>query len=156
MATRAATPRRQSARPVASPAPAPTRPDAPCRPRPGARAGERERHLLPRQGTPYVAGEAGTTRLTIPEPQSGNTATAKMKIDVGGTERQAASTRRTLAHRRLAVHRPQHSALSDQSAHKAIGSPAYLSATNPATVTEAALHGATGRVSIAPTDAARS
>ena len=78
----------------------------------------------PAKGTHYVAGEAGTTRLTIPEPQSGNTATAKMKIDVGGTERQAASTRRTLAHQRLAGHRQPRVPLHHQPRHAHRGGPA--------------------------------
>ena len=41
-----------------------------------------------------------------------------------------------------------HSALSDQSAHRVYGAPAYLSATNPSSLTEANLNGATVTVSL--------
>ena len=41
-----------------------------------------------------------------------------------------------------------HSALSSQSAHRVYGAPAYLSATNPASLTEANLNGATVTVSL--------
>ena len=46
----------------------------------------------PANGTHQVAGEAITTRLTIPELHGGNTGAARMKLDVGGRERQAAGT----------------------------------------------------------------
>ena len=78
-----------------------------------------------------------------------------MKIDVGGT---GASGGQHPTHAGSPAARSSSTstyALSDQSAHKVISNPAYLSTTNPATLTEAALHGATGRVSVAPTDAAR-
>ena len=55
-----------------------------------------------------------------------------------------------------------HSALSDQATHKVFGAPAYISATNPASLAEATLNGATvtvslgGTVPLAPTDEAPS
>ncbi len=131
----------------------------------------------PPDGTHYVADEAITTRLTLPELHSGNT--TKMKFDVGDPERQAASTtgyvyRLTQVNFSYTVTADDidtdgigiptnaivasgsswltagsafinlnNSALTNQSAHKVIGSPAYLSATNLATLTEANLNGAT-------------
>ena len=41
-----------------------------------------------------------------------------------------------------------HSALSSQSAHRVYGAPAYISATNPASLTETTLNGATVTVSL--------
>ena len=41
----------------------------------------------PANGTHYVAGEAITTRLTMPQIQSGAIRNARMKLDVGGVER---------------------------------------------------------------------
>ena len=41
-----------------------------------------------------------------------------------------------------------HSALSNQSAHRVFGAPAYISATNPASLTEATLNGTTVTVSL--------
>ena len=46
----------------------------------------------PANGIHYVAGEAITTRLTMPQIASGNVAGARMKLDIGGVERQATST----------------------------------------------------------------
>ena len=46
----------------------------------------------PANGTHYVAGEAITTRLTIPSLNSGDVQNARMKLNIGGVERQAAST----------------------------------------------------------------
>ena len=41
----------------------------------------------PANGTHYVAGEAITTRLTMPQIQSGAVRNARMKLDIGGVER---------------------------------------------------------------------
>ena len=46
----------------------------------------------PANGAHYVAGETITTRLTMPQIQSGAIASARMKLNVGGVERQATST----------------------------------------------------------------
>ena len=132
----------------------------------------------PANGTHYVAGEAITTRLTMPQIASGNVAGARMKLNVGGVERRATSTS-SYAYRLTQVNFTytvvaadvdadgislpansiiisgaswakvaggsvnfNHSALSSQSAHRVYGAPAYLSATNPASLTEANLNGA--------------
>ena len=138
----------------------------------------------PANGTHYVAGEAITTRLTLPQIASGNVAGARMKLNVGGVERRATSTS-TYAYRLTQVNFTytvvaadvdadgitlpansiiisgaswakvgggflnfNHSALSSQSAHRVYGAPAYISATNPSSLTEANLNGATVTVSL--------
>ena len=118
----------------------------------------------------------------MPQIQSGAIRNARMKLDIGGVERQAASTS-SYAYRLTQVNFTytvvaadvdadgislpansiiggqwqrvgggflnfSHSALSNQSAHRVFGTPAYLSATNPASLTEATLNGATVTVSL--------
>ena len=133
----------------------------------------------PTNGTHYVAGEAITTRLTTPPLFGGATHQARMKLDIGGRERQATSTTglttrmtqvnfsytvvaddvdtdgigipansintqgsiwRTAG---FGVANLSHSAVASPSAHKVIGSTAYISATRPSPLTEGALNNAT-------------
>ena len=119
----------------------------------------------------------------MPQIQSGAIRLARMKLDIGGVERQAASTS-SYAYRLTQINFTytvvaadvdadgiaipansiigsdnwskvgggfvdrSHGALSDQSAHRVFGAPAYISATNPASLTEANLNGATVTVSL--------
>ncbi len=138
----------------------------------------------PNNGAYYVAGEAITTRITIPPLVAGNPLNARMRLNIGGTERMAASTDGFISNRRsinfsytvtaadldtdgisipansisgsawrtrvggtvFFINR-NHGALLNQSAHKVIGSPAYISA-NPAPLTDANLNGATLTVTL--------
>ena len=138
----------------------------------------------PNNGAYYVAGEAITTRITIPPLAAGNPLNARMRLNIGGTERMAAGTDAYSVNRRsinfsytvtaadldtdgisipansisgsawrtqvsgpITFINRNHGALSNQSAHKVIGSPAYISA-NPAPLTDANLNGATLTVTL--------
>ncbi len=46
----------------------------------------------PANGTYYVTGETITTRLSVPQLGGGNVQAVKMRLNIGGTTREAAST----------------------------------------------------------------
>ena len=138
----------------------------------------------PANGAYYTTGETITTRLSIPELNAGNVGSARMRLNIGGTTREAASTS-TYSFRLRQVNfsytvvaadvdadgisipagaivganrwvtrnnrviNLNNAALPNQGAHKVFGgSGAYVSATNPASLTESALNGATVTVTL--------
>ena len=103
----------------------------------------------PANGTHYVAGEAITTRLTMPQIASGAIRNARMKLDIGGIAIPANSViSGSWSKIGGGFINFNHNVLSNQPAHRVYGAPAYLSATNPASLTEATLNGATVTVSL--------
>ena len=138
----------------------------------------------PANGTYYVTGETITTRLSVPQLGGGNVQAVKMRLNIGGTTREAASTS-SYSFRMRQVNfsytvvaadvdadgisipasaivgadvwrtdrnspiNLNNAALPNQGAHKVFGgSGAYVSATNPASLTESALNGATVTVTL--------
>ena len=138
----------------------------------------------PANGAYYVAGETITTRLSVPQLGGGNVQAVKMRLNIGGTTREAASTS-SYSFRMRQVNfsytvvaadvdadgisipasaivgadvwrtdrnspiNLNNAALPNQGAHKVFGgSGAYVSATNPASLTESALNGATVTVTL--------
>ena len=88
----------------------------------------------------------------MPQIASDAIRNARMKLDVGGIDGIAIPANSVISGSWSKIGGGfinfNHNVLSNQSAHRVYGAPAYLSATNPASLTEATLNGATVTVSL--------